>query len=228
MAHTVNHGTYASTDLRSIFDEAINSNVRLTQRITDVKNESNIFLCKVLRIYSYKDIALVKILNNGSEVIAHLTHDIMDSNMSLLGMNRGSVKSDSTNGTYVIPFDDVYGIVAKVRWDDINDEYCFISCINLHDNDGFKTVVGDGEILLSVGNSKISITSERINIMTPKLFVNGLPYDAPELTNYYSKTESDVTSIDLDNRLKLISKRLDSLVESNNLIEEDNDDDGEG
>ena len=221
MARTVNDGTHVKSDIRKIFDEAINSNPRLTERLVNVKNESNIFLCKVLKYYTYRDLALVRILNDNSTVICHLTHDILSKNVSIMSMNDGVVGTDKKYGTYVIPHSDIYGIVAKVRWDGVNDENCLISCVNLHNNNDLKSIVKDGEIVLTVGNSRISLTKERINIVTPKLFVNGLPYDAPELTNYFDINQSDVITTALQSKIDLLEEKIDKLVELNNLNDGD-------
>lgn len=213
------NSTYVSSESRSLFDNVIASNPQLHRIINDVRNESNIFLCKIIRIYPYSDKAYVKVLNTGKSVWCRITHDILDSNMGLVGANRGSVKTgNETNATYIEPYDEIYGIVAKVRWDKSNDENCLISCVNLKNNYSLSNVVGDGEILITVGNSKLSITNERVNIISPKIFINGLPYDAPELTNHFDKTEIEVivnNIIEENNMLKSqiseINNRLDNI-----------------
>lgn len=224
MAQTVNDGTYASSDLGTILDEIINTNPQLTQRIVDVKNESNIFLCKVLRYYTYKDMALVRVLNDGSEILCHMTHDVLSRDVSIKSMNSGLVKTDESNGTYVVPHSDIYGIVAKVRWNGVTDENCFISCVNLNNDDDLKSIVKDGEIVLTVNDSKISITKERINILTPNLFVNGLPYDAPELSNYYDTNQIDVIQEITDSRIKQLDDKIGNIDGDNisNLIDDMN------
>ena len=217
MAKTVKDGTFATSDLGNLFDDIINSNTRLTERIVNVKNETNIFLCKILKYYTYKDMALVRILNDNSEIVCHLTHDVLSRDVSIRSMNSGTVGNDSKYGTYVIPHSDVYGIVAKVRWTGVTDRNCLISCVNLNNDDDLKNVVKDGEIVLTVGNSKISITNERVNIISPKIFVNGLPYDAPELTNYLDINQSDVISTTLQSTIELLEKKVDKLIELNDL-----------
>ena len=211
MAQTVKDGTFVSSDLGRLFDDIINTNPKLSQRIVDVKNETNLFLCKVLRYYTYKDLALVKVLNDGSEILCHLTHDVLSRDVSIKSMNSGVVKTDESNGTYIVPHSNIYGIVAKVRWNGITDENCFISCVNINNNDELKSIVGDGEIVLTANNSKISLTNERINVMTPKLFINGLPYDAPELTNYYNKDEANLIQNNNDIQFQDLNNKIDDL-----------------
>lgn len=221
MVQTVNGGTYASSDIKHIFNDLINSNPQLSQRIIDVKNESNIFLCKILRYYTYKDLALVRILNNDKKVLCHMTHDILSKDVSIKSMNSGIVKTDKNHGTYIIPHSDIYGIVAKVRWNGVSDENCLISCVNLQNDNDLKSVVNSGEIILTVGNSKISITKERINIISPNIFINGLPYNEPELNNYLDSSQSNVVSSLLQSEIDMLKDKIDKLVELNDLVSEE-------
>ena len=224
------NSTYVSSESKSLFDNVIASNPQLHRIIKEVRDESNMFLCKVIRIYPYSDKAYVKILNTGKSIWCRMTHEILDSGMCLVGANRGSVKTGKhTNATYIEPYDDIYGVVAKVRWSGTKDENCLISYINLKNNYSLSNVVGDGEIQISVGNSKISITSERINIITPKLFINGLPSTEPELDNYFDKTEMNITTNNIIEEKKLLEKeiedlntRIDNLIIANQLNEESN------
>lgn len=224
------NSTYVSSESKSLFDNVIASNPQLHKIIKEVQAESNIFLCKIIRIYPYSDKAYVKILDTGKSVWCRMTHEVLDSNMCLVGANRGSVKTGkNTNATYIEPYDEIYGIVAKVRWNGTKDENCLMSYINLRNNYSLSNVIGDGEILISVGNSKISITTERINIITPKLFINGLPSTEPELDNYFDKTEMDITTNNIIEENKLLRKeiedlniRIDNLITANQLNEEDN------
>lgn len=224
------NSTYVSSESKSLFNNIVASNTQLHDVITEYTNESNLFLCKIIRFYPYTDKAYVELLSDGSKIMCRLTHDVLDSEISIRSMNRGTVKTGKkTNATYIEPHDDIYGIVAKVRWYGTKDENCFISCVNLHENSSLKNVVGNGEIILTVGKSSISIKNERINIMTPYLFINGLPSTAPNLENYYDDSEMDLTINTLIEENKLLnetieklSERIDDLVEMNNLNEVDN------
>ena len=205
-------GTFVSSDVGKIFNHMVGVNETINTRIKEVSDQSNIFLCKILRFYTVSDKALVKILNTGETVTAHLTHDILDKGISIRSMNRGTVHTSSKGKTYLEPYEPVYGIVALVRWENTDDEYCLLTCVNIHGNDDFKNIVGDGEIILTVGNSKISLTNERVNIMTPYLFINGLPYDSPELTNVYDKKEADEIITKLEDKVKELERRIDNLT----------------
>lgn len=211
MARTLKDGTYVSSDFNKLFNDLVGANEKLNTRIREVSTESNIFLCKILRFYTYSDEALVKILNTGEEVTCHLTHDILDDGISIRSMNRGTIHTSKKGRTYLKPYEDVYGVVALVRWMNTDDEYCLLTCVNLHGNDDFKNVVGDGEIILTVGNSKISLTNERVNIMTPYLFINGLPHDSQELDNVYNKTETDNLIQELTDKIKELEEKIETL-----------------
>ena len=207
-----NNSTYVSSDSKTLMENIIASNPILNKNITEAKNEPHLFLCKVLRIYPYLDKVAVQLLNNGKEIMCRMTHDILDTEMSIRSINRGLVKTGKkTNATYVKPHDEIYGIVAKVRGKNYNEENCFISCVNFKNNSSLKNVVGDGEILLSVGSSKLSITDERTNILTPRLFINGLPYDSPELKNYFNEDEINIINEIVDARLSAVEGIIENL-----------------
>lgn len=221
MSRKVSDKTVVSSDINNLFDNIINNNVKLNRTIADVRSETNLFLCKILRFYNVSDLALVQILNTGEKIYCHLTHDILDDGMSIRSMNRGAVKTDAKNRSYIEPYEDIFGIVAKVRWQNNDDENCLISCVNIHKNNNLKNIVGSGEIMITVGNSSISITSDRINILTPSLFVNGLPSTSPQLDNYYDKNETSIITNDMSSRVKELEEKLEKIIEINNLTEEE-------
>lgn len=208
MARTLKDGTYVSSDFTKAFSQLVSTNENLNNRINEVSDESNLFLCKILRFYTYSDEALVRILNTGEEVTCHLTHDILDNGISIRSMNRGTVHTSKKGRTYLKPYENVYGIVALVRWMNTDDEYCLLTCVNLHNNNDFKNVVGDGEIILTVGNSKISLTNERVNIMTPYLFINGVAHKS-ELSNSYNKSEVDKIIQELTSRIEELEEKVE-------------------
>lgn len=220
MVRKVTDSTVVSADIDNIFNNIINNNTQLNKKIADVRSETNIFLCKILRFYHFSDLAYVQILNTGEKIYCHLTHDILDNGISIRSMNRGSVKVDKNHRSYIEPYENIYGIVAKVRWENNNDENCLISCVNLKGNNDLKNIVGAGEIIVTVGNSSISITNERINILTPSLFINGLPSDSPQLSNYYDKNETSIINNDMSSRVEELEEKLKKIIELNNLTEE--------
>ena len=61
-------------DFDRLFDSIIGSNPHLNNKIREVHNESNVFLCLVLRIYPYEDKAWVRILNNDNKVFELYPH----------------------------------------------------------------------------------------------------------------------------------------------------------
>ena len=198
MTRGVLDSTTTSNDFYTIFDNVVATNPQLNKIITEVRNESSIFLVKVLRFYTYRDMAYVQELDSGEKYYCHLTHEMLSYEVSLNCMCDGVVKSDSAYGTYVKPHSTIYGIVANVRFRGNVDEKCLLSCLNYNDNSRLKSNVGNGEIRLTSGDSTISINRERINLMTPRLFVNGLPFEEPKLANYYDKTEINTIKSDTD------------------------------
>ncbi len=201
-------GTSTSTDFYTVFDNVVATNPQLNKVITEVRNESNIFLVKVLRFYTHRDMAYVEELNSGKKYYCHLTHEMLSYEVSINCMCNGNVKSDTKYGTYVRPYSNIYGIVADVRFKNNVDKKCLLACLNYGDNNQLKSNVGNGEIRLASGESTLSITRDRINLMTPRLFVNGLPYEEPKLANYYDKTEINTIKSDTDAQIKELDDNL--------------------
>lgn len=194
--------TSTSSDFYTIFDKVVATNPHLNQRFIDISNETNLFLCKVLRFYNYRDLAYVELLTDGSKHYCHMTHEMLSYEMSLNCMCDGFVESDTKYGSYVRPYNDVYGVVANVRFKGNSDEKCLLCCLNYGGNGNLQSSVRNGEIKLNVEESSISITKNRINLMTPTLLVNGLPYNEPKLSNYYDKTEINTIKSDTDAQIK--------------------------
>ena len=64
MARKVLDSNIGDSEIDSIMDNIIAQNPQLNAQIEQVRNESNVFLCEVLRIYQYEDKALVKVLKD--------------------------------------------------------------------------------------------------------------------------------------------------------------------
>lgn len=219
MTRGVLDSTSTSSDFYTVFDNVVATNPHLNKVITEVRNETNIFLVKILRFYTFRDMAYVEELNTNKKYYCHLTHEMLSYEVSFNCMCDGTVKSGDKYGTYVKPKSNIYGIVANVRFKDNVDKKCLLSCLNYGDNNKLKSNVRNGEIRLVSGDSTVSITRERINLTTPKLFVNGLPYDEPKLSNYYDKQEISTTLSLLKEDTDAQLKRLNNLVENLNVEE---------
>lgn len=193
MVKGVLDSTSTSSDFYNVFDNIVATNPHLEKTITEVRNESNLFLVKVLRFYAHRDMAFVRELGTGKEYYCHLTHEMLSYEVSLNCMCDGNVQTGDKYGTYVVPYSNIYGIVANVRFKGTTDEKCLLACLNYDDNNELKSNVRNGEIKLVSGDSTLSLTRERINLMTPQLFINGLPYNEPKLENYYDKSEISTT-----------------------------------
>lgn len=221
--------TSTSNDFYTLFDNLVATNPQLEKTITEVRNESNIFLCKILKFYPYRDMAYVQLLDDNSKHYCHLTHEMLSYEVSFNCMCDGSVKTDDIYGSYVKPYNTIYGVVANVRFRGSTDEKCLLSCLNYNDNNDLKSSVRNGEIKLVVGDSTLSLTRSRINLMTPKLLVNGLPFNEPHLNNYYDKTEINVIKSDTDAQInelndKVKSLDIDELVSAINEVKRDLED----
>ena len=203
--------TSTSSDFYTVFDNLVASNPQLEKTITEVRNETNLFLCKVLRFYTIRDLCLVRELNSGEEYMCHLTHEMLSYEVSLNCMCDGNVKQDKNYGSYIEPFSDIYGVVANVRFKGTTDEKCLLSCLNYKSNNDLFSSVRNGEIRLKVGNSTLSLTGSRINLMTPTLLVNGLPYNEPELKNYYNKDEVSTIKSNTDSQIEELNDKIDAL-----------------
>lgn len=201
-------GTSTSSDFYTVFDNIVATNPHLNKTIDDVRNETNLFLVKVLRFYTHRDLAYVQELGSGKKYFCHLTHEMLSYEVSLNCMCDGNVKSGKF-GTYVEPYSNIYGVVADVRFKDNTDEKCLLCCLNYGNDNQLKSNVGNGEIKLVSGDSSLSLTRERINLMTPKLFINGLPFDEPNLKNYYDKTEISTIKSDTDAQIDELRGKVD-------------------
>ena len=200
--------TFASSDLYTVFDNVVATNPQLNQTIQEVRNETNLFLVKVLRFYTYRDLAYVEELGTKKRYYCHLTHEMLSYEVSFNCMCDGTVESDNTYGTYVKPFNEIYGVVADVRFKGNSDEKCLLSCLNYGNNNELKSNVRNGEIKLVSGESTVSLTRDRVNITTPRLFVNGLPYDEPKLANYYDKTEINTIKSNTDAQIQELNDTM--------------------
>lgn len=211
MVKGVLDGTSTSSDFYELFDNLVASNPQLNKTITDVRNETNLFLCKVLRFYSIRDLCWVKELGTGDEYMCHMTHEMLSYEVSLNTMCDGVVKEDADYGTYIEPYSDIYGIVGNVRFSGVSDEKCLFGCLNYDSNNELYSNVRNGEIRLNVGESSLSLNSNRINLRTPTLIVNGLPYNEPELENYYNKNEISTIKSDTDAQINELVEKINQL-----------------
>ena len=220
MVKGVMDNTSTGKDFYTLFDNMVATNPQLEKTITEVRNETNLYLCKILRFYGTRDLAYVHELATGREYMCRATHEMLSNEVSLNCMCDGRVKHDTKYGSYVEPYSDIYGVVADVRGRNMMEEKCLLACLNYTDNNSLMSNVRNGEIKLNVGESVISITSNTINIMTPTLIVNGLPFNEPKLYNYYDKTEVGTIKNDSTARIEELEERINRLVEKNNLVEE--------
>ncbi len=211
MVKGVLDSTSTSSDFYNLIDDIVASNPQLNKVITDVRNETNLFLCKVLRFYTIRDLCWVRELGTGEEYLCHMTHEMLSYEVSLNTMCDGVVKQDAQYGTYIEPYSDIYGIVGNVRFKGTTDEKCLFSCLNYDDDNSLFSNVRNGEIRLKVGESTLSLTDKRINLRTPTLIVNGLPYNEPELKNYYNKSEISTIKSDTDAQLESLNNKVDAL-----------------
>lgn len=205
MSRRVLDGNYGDTSAEELLDYIVAQNPQLNAEIKKVHDESNVFLCKILRIYPYEDKALVKILDTGKNIFCRLSHEIMGREISIDYLPNGKKSTDTKlfkNKEYITPYDNLYGVIIKVRWENLTDENVLISYVNFKDNHELKSDSEIGEINVSSGSSSISIDDDRINITSPALFINGLPYEEPKLKNYYDKKEADLISNTLNEKIE--------------------------
>lgn len=198
---------YSDADVDNVLHGIVAQNPQLNSQIEEVRNSNNAFLCEVIRIYPYEDKAYVKVLNNNRYVYCRLSHEILGNGMSIDYLPVGNEQVDKTDyvgKTFVRPYASLYAVMIKVRWENLNDEYVILGYVNIHDRDNLKSSNEKGEISLKSGSSIISVDDERINIRCPQLFINGLPFTAPELENYYNKKESDIITNELNEKINAI------------------------
>lgn len=214
MSRKVLDSNIGDSDIEYIFDNIVAKNPQLNAQIEKVHNESSIFLCEILRIYPYEDKALVKILNNGKTTFCRLSHEVLSEDMNINYLPNGNEDYDNEyfrGKRYIKPFNRIYGIVVKVRWMNYDDENVLISYVNIEDTADLKSRSDKGEVSLQSGESIISIDNERVNIMTPSLFINGLPHDEPELKNYYDKKEVNMIMESIEDSSQIFEKISDAV-----------------
>ena len=214
MSRKVLDSNIGESDVDTIMNNIIAQNPQLNAQIEQVRNESNVFLCEILRIYPYEDKAFVKVLNNNKNIFCRLSHEILGNGMSINYIPNGVEETDDKHyigKRYVKPFDNLYGIVIKVRWENLDNENVLLGYVNLHDSVELKSDSDKGEINIESGSSSISVDDERINIRTPALFVNGLPYNEPELENYYDKKESNIIANSLTESINDLDEKISNL-----------------
>ena len=214
MSRKVLDSNVGESDVDAIMNSIVAQNPQLNAQIEQVRNESNVFLCEVLRIYPYEDRAFVRILNNNKKIYCRLSHEILSNGMCVDYLPNG-IEKTIKGRTFVKPFDRLYGIIIKVRWENLTDENVLLGYVNIYDNYDLRSSNDTGELSLKSGSSVISVDDERINIMTPALFINGLPYEEPELNNYYDKNETNVITNSLkdliDNNDEVTKEELERL-----------------
>ena len=202
----------SDADVESVMNSIVAQNPQLNSQIEQVRNENNALLCEVLRIYSYDDKAYVRILDSNKKVFCRLSHEFLGGEMCVDYLPNGVEKKDTSlmvGRDYIQPYDKLYAVLLKVRWENLKDEYVLLGYVNIYDNNNLKSSNDSGEISIKSGSSILSVDNERVNIMTPSLFINGLPYDKPELKNYYDKKETDIIIDSLDTSDEIYSKLLD-------------------
>lgn len=203
--------TVTSSDFYTVFDNIVATNPQLNQSIKDARNEAKLFLVRVLRFYSYHDMVYVEELGTKKKYYCHVTHEMVSYEVAFNCMCDGSVESDNVYGTYVKPFNPIYGVVADVRFKGTTDEKCLLSCLNYGNNKELKSNVRNGEVKLVSGESSVSLTRNRVSIVTPRLFVNGLPYDEPKLENYFDKSQIGTIKSNTDAQLDELNKKIEGL-----------------
>lgn len=192
MARKALDSNVTDNDFRTVFDNEVARNPVINRQITDVRNSNNLYLCVVLRFYPHKDMAYVKLLDGGKRYFCYLSHEMLSNEVSLNVLCQGTVKSNVEDGTYIEPYSKIYAVMGEVRWTGTTDERVLLGCVNYKSDKSLMSGVNTGEIKLKVGDNYISITKDWINIYTDNLYVNGLPYNKPELGNYYNKDETSI------------------------------------
>lgn len=168
-------------------------------------NEEPIRICKVTKFYNGIDILEIEIdSKNISKCYAN--YNIFDTNVNVTYAPKGNEGQDET-GHYIQPNKTIYCVAAKLS-DNIYVNLGFIDRDNQNINFNHN-----GELLIQVGNNKISITEDYLNIKTNNFFVNGLPFSEPELSNYPNINEVKSWETSQENNLKLKFNKIVNLVE---------------
>lgn len=156
----------------------------------DLKSELSLKVGKITRIYPMKDKAVVNILDSNKTETCLIAHDILSEGMNVIGFPKGNTGVGDDSSTYIIPSEDIYGIVAYMQND--NNEKVLLSFVSLSGD----SVLGNakpGEYKIQVDDNVISVTDKYINIKSKNLFINGLPYTEAykPLKDYHDKEQID-------------------------------------
>ena len=202
--------TVSNHRLRKAMSQANDDDLKShTQKMGDkIRSELELKIGEILKIYPYKDKCEVKIAGTNQKTTCLIAHDILSEGMNVSGFPKGTTTHEKADEV-IIPLETIYGIILDVNTGK-KKQKCIVSYINL-DRPHTKNNAKNGEYKIQVGDNKISVTDKYININSKNLFVNGLPYDSPELQNYYSKTTIDNIQEDNDNQLTEIIEKLDNI-----------------
>ena len=180
-----------------------------TKKMGDkIKSELELKIGEILKIYPYKDKCEVKIAGTNQKTTCLIAHDILSEGMNVSGFPKGTTTHEKADEV-IIPLETIYGIILDVNTGKKRQK-CVVSYVNL-DRPHTKNNAKNGEYKIQVGDNKISVTDKYININSSNFFVNGLPYDSPELQNYYSKTTIDNIQEDNDNQLTELYEKIDEI-----------------
>lgn len=202
--------TVTNHRLRKAMSQANDDDLKShTQKMGDkIRSELELKIGEIIKIYPYKDKCEVKIAGTNQKTTCLIAHDILSEGMNVSGFPKGTTTHEKADEV-IIPLETIYGIILDVNTGK-KKQKCIVSYINL-DRPHTKNNAKNGEYKIQVGDNKISVTDKYININSKNLFVNGLPYDSPELQNYYSKTTIDNIQEDNDNQLTEIIEKLDNI-----------------
>lgn len=165
--------------------------------------EESIKIGKVNKIYIGRDTLEIKIGDN--KVKCYANYNIFDTIANVSYTPQGNEGKDKI-GYYIKPLKTIYCVAAKLS----NDMYVNLGFIDR--NNSNVNFCRNGELIIQVGDNKISITEDRLNILSDNFFVNGLPFAEPELNNYPSSNNfkwEQITStnfkINFNKFLKLVN-----------------------
>lgn len=144
-------------------------------------NEETVKICRVTKFYNGIDILEIEVDSRNINK-CYANYNIFDTNVNVTYTPKGNEGQDET-GHFIQPFKPIYCVAAKLS----NNMYVNLGFID-RDNQNIN-FNHNGELLLQVGDNKISITDDRLNIMSNRFFINGLPFSEPEFENILDKEE---------------------------------------
>lgn len=166
---------------------------------------------KVIKFFKGSDKALVELNNLNKKVRCVMLHPMISEDMNISFIPKGIESLDEEYNEYAItPYNPPNCLVMDINNGDNAGEMAIIGFIST-DTQKISTNAYEGEIRITVGETIVSITNDRVNIISNGVFWNGVNQKVPVLNNVYEKTETDKTVNTINNNLSAANNNIETI-----------------